>query len=591
MNNLLKTTFNNEAVEYDSTTNFLIMDYEVVMNRIIEKIPYKSNSVFSILDLGCGTGNLLRKIRAKFSKAKIYALDFSEDMIKVAQKKEINGINYILADMLELGENRLPYFDIIVSSFVFHNFSSIKDHERAIMLANEHLNVGGIFILGDLIESENEFGKREMRNMLISLMRKNNLSDDEIIKWLGILDVEDTPLTVSTNINILKKCSFDEIIVDTFQSNNAIFYARKKLNIIQLKSELLFYGVKLNDYVKSLYLRQNPNEVWKTGNNGVFIKINGMDILVGINHKANKKSPYEIVEKDNIMVITKHGKIIDVDIREINFPKWAFEEIPALNNRPFSEFFVYEGSGYLHLAYKRCSFSHEEKCKFCSTQRRNGRSDGNINEICLALDHVISMVPDDIHICLGGGTYIPFEENVEYFCTIIKCIRKNNPTIPIWIEMIPPSLDDIDRLIECGATSFGFNIEIWDNDLRKIICPGKSKVSKEHYLKAFKYASDRLGPNKVGSCIIVGCDSYKNIKEAIDVFIENGIEPCILPYKSYNNTNLGEYKIPDSYKYDFYELSYYSAKESLKNGMFFSKNQGCLKCTCCTIMHDIQSIL
>ena len=316
-----------------------------------------------------------------------------------------------------------------------------------------------------------------------------------------------------------------------------------------------------------------------------------MDILVGINHKANRKSPYEIVKKDNVLYLTKHGKIIDVDIRELDFPKWAFEKIPSLNNRPFSEFFVYEGNGFLHLAYKRCSFSHENKCKFCSTQRRNGKSDGNLNEICLALDHVISKVPDNIHICLGGGTYIPFEENVEYFCTIIRCIRKNNPTIPIWVEMIPPSLDDIDRLIDCGATSFGFNIEIWDNNLRKSICPGKSKVSKDHYLKAFKHVNNRLGSNKVGSCIIVGLDNYKNIKEAIDVFIENGIEPCILPYKSYNKTNLGEYKIPDSYKYDFYELSYYSAKESLKKGLYFSENQGCLKCTCCTIMHDIQSIL
>lgn len=591
MNDLLKCTFDNEALEYDFTTKFLIMDYDIIMECIIKKIPYKPDAIFSILDLGCGTGNLLKKIRKRFPKAKIYALDFSEDMINIAKKKKIDSINYITADMLKLRDTRLPYFDIIVSSFVFHNFSSIKEHEEVISMVNNHLNVGGKFILGDLIEFEDGFRAKETQNMLISLMRNNNLSDNEIIKWLGILEVEDTPLTVAKIIDLLKNCNFEQIGVDTFTSNNAVFYAQKKLNVIQLKSELLFHGVRQNNYVKSLYLKQNPNEVWKTGNNGIFITINEINTLVGINHRSNRKSPYEILELDNRMTLTKHGEILNVEIKAMVFPEWFFEKIPSLNNRPFSEFFVYEGEGYLHLAYKRCSFSNEEKCKFCSTQRRINKSDENVNDICQALDYVIARVPDNVHICLGGGTYLPIEENVDYFCTIIKCIRKNNPTIPIWIEMIPPSTEAIDRLIECGATSFGFNIEIWDNNLRKSICPGKSKISREHYLKALKYVINRLGPNRVGSCIIVGLDDYKNIKEAINAFIEKGIEPCILPYKSYNRTNLGEYKIPDSYKYDFFELSYYTAAESIKKGILFSENQGCLKCTCCTIMHDIQSIL
>ena len=33
MNDLLKLTFNNEAIEYDSTNKFLIMDYEVIIDR------------------------------------------------------------------------------------------------------------------------------------------------------------------------------------------------------------------------------------------------------------------------------------------------------------------------------------------------------------------------------------------------------------------------------------------------------------------------------------------------------------------------------------------------------------------------------
>lgn len=591
MDDLLKNTFDNEASYYDETTQYLLLDYEFILDQVVDKIGFSKYEYFRVLDLGCGTGNLIQKIRNKYPNATIYALDFSKEMIQIAQSKNIRDIHYIVANMFDINDINIPYLDIAVSSFVFHNFQSIDEHRNIFSLINEHLAVGGRLILADLIELGDCFQKKETQKALVDLMRNNNLSDDDIVKWLGILEIEDSPLTIHEEIKLFNQSGYETIDTNTYSNNNAIFMAYKKLNIIQLKAELLLSGVRYNDYVKNLYLIQNPQNVWKTGNNGIFLTINNLDVLIGINHKSNHNSAYKIICEKDELFLTKHGIRLKVDIRPLEFPKWFFTKILELNNKSFSEYFVYEGNGFLHLAYKKCSFSQKEKCKFCSTQRGEGKSEQNLKEICIALSSVLPYIPDNIHICLGGGTYIPFEDNVEYFSVIIKHIRKYNTKIPIWVEMVPPKLNDIERLINDGATSFGFNIEIWNDDLRYKICPGKSQISKEHYIEACKFVLDKLGYNSVGSCLIVGLDSYESTKYAIDVLIKAGIEPCILPYKIYNRTNLDGYEVSCSYGYDFYRLSEYASQTAKNKGIIFSENQGCLKCTCCTIMHDFQNIL
>ena len=372
------------------------------------------------------------------------------------------------------------------------------------------------------------------------------------------------------------------------------FDCKKATSVIDIKAELLRFGLQPNEVVDELFNIQNPHDIKRTGNNGIFISIDGLDALVSTRHKCNSSSPYKI-EKDpsGNYKLTKYDKTIDVSVAPIKFPEWASKEFQINGKKTnFSDYFLYEGSGFIHLAYNSCSFTEQEKCRFCSVRRRDKYEDHSVEDVCLALEAVLPDIPEDIHFCLGGGTHL--SGDVEFFKPIIQTIRKykNNP---IWIEMIPPTkthktqklTDNIQELINAGATSFGFNIEIWDDDKRKEICPGKSRVPKEDYLQACEYAKTKLGPDSVGSCLIVGLDTRENIKNAIDKLLELGVQPCILMYKDYD-TDLGKHVIPESYQQDYIFLSEYAARKANNLGMEFDKNQGCLKCNCCTIMHDIQ---
>ncbi len=586
MDDILKNTFNNESEDYDNNIKYLLLDYDKILDCAVKQIKKREQEHFKILDLGCGTGNLTQKIRNAYPNADIFAIDFSDDMLNIAKSKNIENVKYINADIFSLDTIHIPFFDVIISSYVFHNFHSFEEHINMSKKVYNHLNVNGQFIIADIIDVNDSYKRKYFRESLINLMRTHGLNNEEIIKWLGVLEIEDSPLTIEQNLTLMKSSGFENTNINII-SDSAIFSSQKKLDVIQLKLELLLYGLIPNNTVKELYLQQNPQKVWKTGNNGIFLEIDGLNVLVGINHKSNKNSPYELISKNSQYMIYKNGNPLNLNIHPIVFPKWFFKSLSTLNNKKFSDFFVYEGNGYLHLAYKGCSFSTSEKCKFCSTIRNHIKEDNRVEDICKAIEEISPYITPDIHFCLGGGTYLPFEKNVDFFSAIIKTIRKNLPSTPIWVELIPPKIKDIDRLIQDGATAFGFNIEIWDNVKRCEICPGKSQISKEHYIEACKHVIKKMGKDHVGSCLIVGLDDYDNIKEAIDELTFWGIEPCILPYKKYNRTD-SSISIKEEYNYDFYLLSKYAADISTRNEIVFNNNYGCLKCSCCTIMHDFQ---
>ncbi|MDE6585154.1 MAG: methyltransferase domain-containing protein [Clostridia bacterium] len=587
MKDLLKNTFNNEAEIYDLTTQYLLLNYDFFLRQAVEKISKPFDASFTILDLGCGTGNLIKLIRETYPNAVIYALDYSTPMIDKAVEKEIKDVKFIQCDMFDIASEHLPLFDVIISSYVFHNFTSINDHRLIFNLINEHLAVKGKLILLDLIDLADVEKEKNYESSLTASMREHGLKDEEIIKWMGILKVEDAPLTVDLTTSILSENNFESITINLYEKCGcAIFVADKITDVVLLKSELLFLGLRENDIVKQIYLIQNPNDIWKTGNNGVFLSVMGLDALLSINHKANKESPYEIVKQGINYALMKNHVVVTTDISILPIPEWYYTPVGDFD---FSKYFVFEGRHFLHLAYKGCAFSLKDKCKFCSTKRRTSGTDNSPDKIVTAFKLAHKKMSADIQICLGGGTYIPFSENVQYFFEIIQGIRSIDSKIPVWVECIPPTIEEIDKLIDAGATAFGFNIEIWNQELRERICPGKSQVSLDEYLNAMKHVINRLGPNRVGSCIIVGLDSYDSVVDAIDALTDIGVEPCILPYKKYNRTNLGAYEIPEGYQHDFINLSYYAAKKAYEKNVIFDDNQGCLSCACCTIMHDIQS--
>jgi len=122
-----------------------------IVNRLKKIIKIK-NRKYSILDAGCGTGQLLRDIQREFIKydIELKGIDFSTGMIAEARTKSRN-IGYMVYNIEEFTGSQERY-DIIVCS---HSFPYYKDKEGVIHKFSEMLSDGGCLIMAQA--SQNNF--------------------------------------------------------------------------------------------------------------------------------------------------------------------------------------------------------------------------------------------------------------------------------------------------------------------------------------------------------------------------------------------------------------------------------------------------
>ncbi len=106
---------------------------------VIEDI--KRYNATSILDVGTGPGEIPIRL-SKNNKLKVYAIDPSPSMIKIASKKAAAKKSSV---SFKIGSSRnIPFkrnFDIIMSSISFHHWKKKKD---ALLYMSEFLTNGGV---------------------------------------------------------------------------------------------------------------------------------------------------------------------------------------------------------------------------------------------------------------------------------------------------------------------------------------------------------------------------------------------------------------------------------------------------------------
>lgn len=87
-----KKHFNNTAADYESKygydNKFTKFKIKKKVNSLVKQVDsiLKTRDI-KILEIGCGTGTYTLEIIKQMPKSKIFAIDISEEMIKIAQKK------------------------------------------------------------------------------------------------------------------------------------------------------------------------------------------------------------------------------------------------------------------------------------------------------------------------------------------------------------------------------------------------------------------------------------------------------------------------------------------------------------------------
>lgn len=133
--------FNKIAAGYDQSWDgkWSALMYDDVLNRIDEQ-PFQT-----MLDVGCGTGNLLSKVIQQYEDVKVSGIDFSPKMLNIAAEN--------LGDYAELrlgDAEDLPWpdnsFDLLVCNSSFHHY---PEPLKVLMEMRRVLKSNGRVIIAD----------------------------------------------------------------------------------------------------------------------------------------------------------------------------------------------------------------------------------------------------------------------------------------------------------------------------------------------------------------------------------------------------------------------------------------------------------
>ena len=198
--NLSKSAFNVQANTYDVDKNgkHARGQYKYVLNEL-QQLDFQK-----ILDVGCGTGEILKSITERYSFAQLYGLDISEEMLKQANDKLKGTATLILGDAenITLETNS---FDLLLCTDSFHHY---PNPQQAISEFYRVLKHGKFLLIADYWKP---FPIRQIMNLFISYSNEGDVniySKKEIIEFL-------------------KRGGFQEIIYKKIQNSGYLVIAKK----------------------------------------------------------------------------------------------------------------------------------------------------------------------------------------------------------------------------------------------------------------------------------------------------------------------------------------------------------------------------
>ena len=186
------------AIEYSQHTDFnQVYNFFVNMFTKIHGSP-----TGSLVDLCCGTGDILNEFKSKFPSLAVAGYDESQEMIS-ASKHKINLIN----KPIKLISNT---FDNIISNNAYHHFDNVEEFWHVINCISHS---GTKILISDVVRPDNESD--------VLKIVKDVLGDDSVFEKAFTLSLTSsyTEQELRTQIG-----SLNLIIVDTPFKNYKLFF-------------------------------------------------------------------------------------------------------------------------------------------------------------------------------------------------------------------------------------------------------------------------------------------------------------------------------------------------------------------------------
>lgn len=359
----------------------------------------------------------------------------------------------------------------------------------------------------------------------------------------------------------------------------------------KVKAELLCYGLRISDEQKQIIASINPFIYEKGFINATHVLFKDTLINVCVAEHFCKKSPYSIkqIGIGNDWLLFKN----DVPLGSLfflNFPAWVYKshqgEMIGRIARPHSDKCI---SLWPSL---NCSYVQEGKgCKFCGLNTLSKDEMVQLRPDFLAeIVHIAIQENPTYEINLSGGTCCSPDIAIDYLASICSAIVSKCGKTTISVECAPPEDPrSLSRLKDAGASAIVMNLEIFNETLRKTICPGKGSLCNDRYFNAFIEAVKLFGSGNVSSVLIVGIQPKQDILTACEHLIQVGVVPTLIPFKPLDGTPMQNENIPDCTEY--IEISRKVAILLKQHDLTITRTSGCASCGACSLEVNLEEIV
>lgn len=299
-----------------------------------------------------------------------------------------------------------------------------------------------------------------------------------------------------------------------------------------------------------------------------------------------KFSPFEIKKEGEKFFIYKNGERVR-EVKVKSRPRF-YDKKTERGNHAYKILQVCGDDCLLTGVVQSCYYKRiGMECRFCGTiynpvfeGRFDSKKPKELAEVAL-----FGAEENMKHIVLSCGITAGKDRGARIIKKAAEEIEKV-VDLPIQAELAPP--DDFKYLEELQSCvdSISINIETFDEGPRKTACPGKSEISMEHYIKAYKLALKLFGENQVNSWLILGIgESESSLINGCEELCSLGVFPFLAPLRPSKLTPFEKMQPPSAEK--LMSVSQTFAEIIKKYGLKPEKNKaGCLRCSACSIVKD-----
>ena len=277
--------------------------------------------------------------------------------------------------------------------------------------------------------------------------------------------------------------------------------------------------------------------------------------------RTNSEAPYFVDKIEDRFYIMENGDPVEeIYFREA--PKYYSKKLE--DGTSMASIAQSLGDSLFVTFNKICEMWHDDhQCLFCDFNRQtevqlNRGEEQQTRKDPSVVAHVLWVGLEEErnrHIFLTGGTILQSlfgKGQVDYYCEFLNTIQKK---LRVWYPSVfqigALDEDNLKKLYDTGVGSIQPNIEVWDRNLFKKICPGKEKyVGYDEWIKRMIDGVKVFGPGRIVTNFVSGIemakpfgftrieDALRSTLEGCKFFLDHGIFPrfdiwCVEPYSAF----------------------------------------------------------